>query len=143
MSGHDGLREALNEAARDAHALTVRLLRNPVCSGPFETCPSPYCTRSRAALAEPVQPETAEEQWADLRRENDLLRDMLREAEERHHATPPAGDPVGLDVEAAADAAELHRIVSGRVDRMYTLSAERLLPILALAAAYSDPDTQP
>jgi hypothetical protein len=50
-----GLRTALDEAARDAHALTVRGLKASTCEGPFETCPSPYCTRFRAALSQPAE----------------------------------------------------------------------------------------
>jgi hypothetical protein len=45
------LREALEDAARDAHALTDRDVKYPSCSGPFETCPSLYCSKYRAALA--------------------------------------------------------------------------------------------
>ena len=44
------LRAALDDAARDAHALAARLLTRSTCVGDFETCPSPYCSRARAAL---------------------------------------------------------------------------------------------
>jgi hypothetical protein len=116
MSGHDGLREALNEAARDAHALTVRLLRNPVCSGPFETCPSPYCTRSRAALAEPVQPEDRACEAIAGSPRCYVHQSWWPHGDERcRSATPPASDPVGLDVERLAEVLNTGRYTGSMV----------------------------
>jgi hypothetical protein len=40
----------------------VRGLKASTCEGPFETCPSPYCTRFRAAL---FQPAALHDEWCD------------------------------------------------------------------------------
>lgn len=105
---------ALREAAEDAHALTVRGFdaRQSTCSGPFETCPSPYCSKYRAALVNPspdLSGLRAEERFAAEQILNRPSADPDDDAAIVARAAlrlDRSGTDEGLDVERLARAAE-------------------------------------
>jgi hypothetical protein len=154
MSGHDGLREALKEAI-DWITKYEEALGHSYCDlnvgGGWAPEP-PECTcgfgdmmdRWRAALAEPVQPETRHADHADV---DETCAECWEDAYEGpeagaaaiRSATPPASDLVGLDVERLARAIQvaIYDAPSDKGDLLGPLDNAE-----AIAAAYSA-DTQP